>query len=658
MPPILSDPNYPQLQSSPVLGKDLGYSYPNDLDLRPSSDLHKNLVGMLFQSALESRRFIQDRETTWRKLERNLTAYVPLSQVEQNLKLRDPRKPVSIVVPLSFATLETLLTSLLSYCMRDPVFAYRGVDDQDVLGAALIETLVQMQVKRNKISLSLYYQLRDALVYGFGAVAPRWQVEYGLVPVTQVVQTLSDPFASILSDVKQNSLVEDIVFEGNVVDNIDPYLYLPDPNVPLSDPQKGEYVGWVQKTNYNALLAQEFENPEDFFNVKYLEGSDSRSSLFLDRTGSGRTPIDKSRTVSTYGRPTDVVWMSRTLIPAQHGLGSRRKPEKWLFGLAGDKVIVYAKPQQLEHGMYPVSCICPDADGHSLLATSRLEIVYGMQEFVDWSISSHITNVRKSLNDMWIVDPMLVNIQDLQDPEPGKLIRTRRSAWGRGVEGGIKQFPVVDVTSQHMQMLPTLADMINRIAGSTDILQGVMRTGGERRSALEAKDARTGALSRIEKIATISMLQGYNDLQRMLASHTQQFMTKDKSLRAIGRLAETLSFELGMPPGSSVLVTPDQLRIDWDYGEGTSSLTSPPDANLLAQALQAGTTNPEINSKVDSVRVYLQLLKAIGIADPLNYLRKGGILPSVNASVQPDTNVAAQAQAGNLLPLSEVSSVS
>ena len=35
---------------------------------------------------------------------------------------------------------------------------------------------------------------------------------------------------------------------------------------------------------------------------------------------------------------------------------------------------------------------------------------------------------------MLVVDPYLVNINDLKDPQPGKLIRLRRPAWGRGVD--------------------------------------------------------------------------------------------------------------------------------------------------------------------------------------------------------------------------------
>jgi hypothetical protein len=53
---------------------------------------------------------------------------------------------------------------------------------------------------------------------------------------------------------------------------------------------------------------------------------------------------------------------------------------------------------------------------------------------------------------MLIVDPSLINMADLEDPKPGKLIRMRRAAWGRGVENAVKQLNVNDITRQHISM--------------------------------------------------------------------------------------------------------------------------------------------------------------------------------------------------------------
>ena len=86
------------------------YEYPDGLDLKPGSPLHKKLVSIVSEYANSSSESIYARRASWKKIERNLTSYIPLDDAEKSLKESDDRKPIRIVIPLSFATLETLLT--------------------------------------------------------------------------------------------------------------------------------------------------------------------------------------------------------------------------------------------------------------------------------------------------------------------------------------------------------------------------------------------------------------------------------------------------------------------------------------------------------------------------------------------------------------------
>ena len=104
----------------------------------------------------------------------------------------------------------------------------------------------------------------------------------------------------------------------------------------------------------------------------------------------------------------------------------------------------------LDHNMYPVSVCAPEFDGYTITPISSLEVIYGLQEILDFLFTSHVANVRKAINDMLIVDPYLINMADLAKPGPGKLIRTRRAVWGRGVENAVKQLAVTDITHNHM----------------------------------------------------------------------------------------------------------------------------------------------------------------------------------------------------------------
>ena len=48
-----------------------------------------------------------------------------------------------------------------------------------------------------------------------------------------------------------------------------------------------------------------------------------------------------------------------------------------------------------------------------------MEILQGMQTIVDWMFNSHVVNVRKAINDVLVIDPYLLNVNDLENVEAG-----------------------------------------------------------------------------------------------------------------------------------------------------------------------------------------------------------------------------------------------
>ena len=206
---------------------------------------------------------------------------------------------------------------------------------------------------------------------------------------------------------------------------MNPYLYLPDINVPIHDPQAGEYVGWVNPTNYMNLLSEE-ETSEDMFNVKYLQDiQHKRTSIFIgDRSGRGTKSGLRSSNVGISGltSETDVIKMFIKLIPRDYGLSPKEYPEIWYFELAADEIIVKAQKANLSHRKFPISVCAPDFDGYSMAPVSRIEMLNGMQGVLDFMFNSHVANVRKAIHDMIIYDPYQVNSEDLTNPTAGKLI--------------------------------------------------------------------------------------------------------------------------------------------------------------------------------------------------------------------------------------------
>lgn len=635
--------------------EDAGYKYPKDLDLRPASQEHQRLLKEVYTRALESSREMSKRYDSWRKVDKTLTAYVKLDETEEHIKSVDDRKPVSIVVPYSYATLETILTYFVTAFLENPIFRYEGSGPEDIVGAILLEKVIEQQTMQFKTALNLHTMFRDSLSYGMGVVTPTWDRKWGWKAVLQDQGFMSALFGRFMNTGKVRGREETILFEGNRLKNIDPYSYLPDPNVPIHEVQQGEYVGWIEQTNYMKLIELE-KNDSDIFNVKYLKGigSGGRSQFNKTKSDSGRS--ERYGSNSAYGsdmatNPIDVVWMYWTLIPKDQKLGSSEYPEKWLLGLAADKVLICAKPLSLNHNMYPVAVCAPDFDGYSATPVSRLELMYGMQEALDWLFNSHVSNVRKAINDMLIVDPSLINMADLEDPKPGKLIRMRRSAWGRGVENAVKQLQVNDITRTHIQDAASIIEYMQRTSAATDSVSGMIRKSGERVTAQESKSTTQNALSRLTKSAKIASLQAMQDIGYMFAVHTQQLMSKDTYVKATGSWADVLKKEYG--DKSRLNVTPFDLIVDYDVVVKDGSTAVGGDIEGWIEIFRIMIQQPQMYQIFDMVRIFKHIARIMGAKDINEFILKQGPVPPVSMSVSSTENIDKGVQQGNIVPIEQ-----
>jgi len=624
------------------------YKYPYGLDLKPDSDFHTKLRSKIWQRAQESRNEICKRFSSWREIDRSLTVYIEPTDEEETVKEKDPSKPISIIFPYSYSMLEALLTYLQMAFIQDPIFQYEGVEDDDTVGAALLELCIRLHCNKNKVPLNLHTMFRDSLAYGVGITIPEWTRRYGKKPV--VHQSVTESVFGA-SSAKYVTMEDAMLFEGNKLSNIDPYMWLPDPSVASSDIQSGEFVGWVDRTNYMKLLSLETEPDSGYFNVKYLkEKKDRRSILALDQSDrqtkhGGSTELNRSMTETV--NPVDSIKMYITLIPKDWELTNSEVPEKWFFELGSDDVIIRCEKADHNHGMYPISVASPEYDGYSITPIGRMEVLYGLQHTLDFLFNSHISNVRKAINDMLVVDPYLVNIEDLKDPKPGKLIRLRRPAWGRGVEKVVQQLVVQDITRLNISDSSYITQWMNQIAGADQAMAGVLRTGGpERLTSAEFQGTRGSAISRLQRIAQIISMQAMHDIGMMFAVHTQQYMQQETYVKIVGRHADALKSIFG-PKRQNAPVSPYDLAINYDLMIRDGSIPGGNFSDTWIELFKTIGTTPELAMQFDVSRIFMYIAHQLGAKNVEDFRR---VTNQIQPQVMPDETVARQVQAGNLIP--------
>ena len=632
--------------------KDFSYKYPNGLDLRPDSTLHKKLRSRIWERANASRAEISKRFSSWREIDKTLTTYIDLSQIkgekEDELKLKDPTKPLSIVFPYSYSMLEALLTYLSSAFFQDPMFQYEGVEDDDTVGAMLMELVIRLHCIKNKVPLAVHTILRDSLGYGVGIGIPEWRRQYGKKVMKASVITQSDLGTETQN---MNQFVPGLLFEGNALSSIDPYMWLPDPSVSSDNIQKGEFIGWIDRTNYMNLLSDEGQPDSGLFNVKYLNSkANKRSTLALDQSDrqtrhGGSTDMHRATTGTT--SPVDRIHMYITLIPKEWKLGNSEEPEKWYFELAGDDIIIACEKADHNHGQYPMAVASPEYDGYSITPIGRIEVLYGLQHTLDFLFNSHVTNVRKAINDMLIVDPYLVNINDLKDPQPGKLIRMRRPAWGRGVTNAVQQLQVNDITRANIGDSTYITQWMDRISGADQSMSGSLRQSGpERLTGAEFSGTRNSAMSRLQRLAMIIGMQFMQDIGTQFAVHTQQYMTQEAYVNVAGRYAEQLmkNFTGGKTRGR---VSPSDLAINYDLIVRDGSIPGGNFNSSWIELFKTIGTSPELNQQFDVVRIFTYIAQQMGAKNVEDFRRN---VNQIQTTTMPDERVMNEVKAGNFIP--------
>lgn len=652
--PLTIDPNsQEQKKQGNLEHQDYPYDYPDNLNLKPGSDLHDKLVSKVMTRARESRRIMSRRHDEWRSIDKTLRAYIPTSLKERkdkddkNDQIDETDMP-NIVMPHSYATLETLLTYMSAAFLQDPIWKFEGVGPEDALGAELMTHLIETHSHRFSHGLALHTQWRDAFAYGIGAITPVWDRKMGYKTVLEDTGFVSWVKGQFFKTGEERAKGEwSTLYEGNRLLNIDPYRLLPDPNTSAHEVQDSEFFGWIDRTNIFELLKREREGNDHIFNARYLRHFDPISNLDVEG-GRGRNESKSSDFVST-NNPCDIVWMYVDLIPEEWDLGRSEFPEKWFLGVAGDRVLVTAMPLGINHDMIPAAVCAPDYDGYSLDPPGRLGIIHDAQKVSDFLVSSHLQNIMKVINDMVVADPSLVNIHDLATPKPGKIIRMRRAAWGRGgIDNAVKQLNVQDVTQNHVADSQFFEGIMRQSTGATDPVQGNIGSRTSRVSASEFQGVRGSSLSRLEKAARTISMQSMIPLGYMMAAHTQQFMEEETYVKAVGEWAEVLKKKYNVQvENDRALIQPNSLIVDYDVAPHDGTIPGSENVETWTQLFQVMANSPEVARNFDIVKIFQHIAHQMGAKN----LEKFTLGQDQPVQIRSDEEVEREVDRGNLTPV-------
>lgn len=600
---------------------------------------------------------------------------------DEDKKAAERGEPIKIIYPVTYAQIQTMLAALATIFDKKPFYELDGRQPQSHKNAKVVELELDYQLEQASFTLMLYQWTQDMLKYGFGAIFPGWRKEESYVTKRGLIPALGAMFGI--------DPTEKIVgFEGCSLEVADPYEFLFDPSVSVGNIQRGQFVIQRWKRSYNELLMmqdQSQENPdaEQYFNVDKIP---ERQTSFLDKSkGRERDSLSEdAKNAIIHGKAdvkgSDMVRLDSVfvkLVPKDYELAELSRLQIWKITLANDSTIIQAEPSRFEHGQFPVAIIEYNPDQHELVNDGLAQVIDGMQNYLNWLLNTNMTNVRKVINDVLIVDPAAFDINDLNER---KSILKLKSTAKLGIDRYIKQLDVRDVTAGHIGNSEFIFNFIQKTTGLNDNTMG--QQTGTVRTATENANINRLAAGRITLLAKLMWDQGLRPLGKQLIQNTQQFSSGERLMKVTGGFAESV----GMVPQ---LLEPGLLKVGPANLQGFFSIamleaSTPSDKMVMASQLKeivmAMMQSPQAMMLAQAVginipQVLVQMLQGMGIRNTTDLMRppppdvqaqmmqimqmmmggqgegKNGGARGVNVTVGGDEQVMRAAEQGRIQPI-------
>lgn len=629
-------------------------------------EMHQKLLKELRARKDFSLEYCKDRHEDWDRVREHKNMYVNLTRParagDRSQIFGEQEMPFerSVVIPLTKATLEVLITQIMSvYGSRNPMSQIQSAPGGNPIRAKLIEAMIAYDNAQSRAFSSMYAMFSDALSYGNGFMYNSWEIEEGITYEFEPMNIGGVPpelQRAILGPLAYTPIRKiGVKREYDKWTPISAYDALPDPRVSMFDLQQGEFFGHMWKSSVYALKKREGEKGP-YFNVDKIPKrstsnyGDKRRSSSPDPFNSASEADPKellSSDTPNFVEMTTMVW---ELIPYDFGLGDSEYPEKWVFAWAEDKVIVRAHPLINKHQNFPYVCAEPEPNFFDTFSPGTLELIEPLQRFINWLYNSHIENITRVLNNQYVYSPQFIEEMDLEFGGPGENIRMTQEAAEMMLNGEIQdirqflfQMPVTDVTGpSYMAAIQYTYQMAQVLTGANDPLSGIQLP--TQRSATEVGTITAQATQRMAITARLMDESAMQELIQQTIHNRQQFTSIGRYYEIVGRMAE----EIGM---DSMFADLESIQGEFKYKPITGILPEDPSrsaanwTNLMAAAGQLPMLQqPGPDGKMLDFRsIFNTIAEKSGISNIDDYY--------MDVQVMPDQQVQQQLQAGNLAPM-------
>ena len=533
-------------------------------------------------------------------------------------KTGDKTKLQNMQVPMVMEDVETAVGFLANvYCFDYPMFKFVADPGKQDLALQWNTLVGEDQVYFSWVN-EFITAFRNTAKYNFGPVEVDWCKRIKYKPVNGTGE----------NGVK----LEQMVWEGNRIRGLDPYNLVYDPRVAIHKVHEdGEFIGYIEhmsriklKMFLASLGAERLKNDVLAFESGDWAGCSYyiptiNPNVFLKNNNWLQGNFDWTKWAFGYAQDHiayknmyTVYTLYARIMPYEFGIHvpNDQTPDIWKL-IAVNGVVVYAKPMVNAHDLFPIIIVQSQTDNLSLSHQNKAqaENQVPFQDMVSALWNARLQSARRRVTDRMIYNPLLIDPDHINSPNPSAKIPIRPTAYGRKLEEAVYQIPFQDDNAQYfIQEANGVAEWGMRAQGRNRVNLGQFQKGNKLQSEFDTVMANAGARDRTQ--AVLWEVNGMQHIKTIIKDNYLQFTPKGtKYNRAEEKLVE---------------IDPIQLRkeqAEFEVGDGLLPAQKIAKTDVMQEFFQTLGASPQLAAAYDLGPMFSYFMKVQGV-DKLSKFEK------------------------------------
>lgn len=588
-------------------------------DVLVVNDKSQERIAQFMKSCYTIRDEGWQNRTRFEEIDRNYMREQDFSLEQQKAKIANKKGDVTklqnMQVPLVMESVENAASFLSNVFLLDhPMFRF-GADPSKEDLALMWNTLVgEDQVNFNWVG-EFNQAFRLGAKYNFAPIEVEWkkQIKYKVVN----------------GEGSGGAKLEQIVQEGNCVSALDPYNVIYDPRCPIHKVHmEGDFVGYIsQLTRMNAkrYLAElgdsRLKNDVKAlqtanWDVEYYVPSLNPDVILRNKNWSDtgfnwmNWATDTAQGHIRYQNMYTRVILYARIMPYEFGIQAPKDqtPDIWKL-VAINGVMVYAQPMVNAHDFLPIIINQPLTDnlGHQTKSLAENQLPFQYMTSALWNAT--LASARRMLTDRMLYNPLLVDPDHINSPNPAAKIPIRPTAYGRKLEEAVYQLPFDDSNSARwLQEADKVGAWGLRANGQNNTSVGQFQKGNKLQDEFNQTMANAGSRERTQAIMWETY--GMHPIKTIMKSNYLQFTPKGT--------------KYNREEERTVDINPTELRkaeSDFLVGDGLLPIQKMMNSDVMNAAFQTMGAVPEIAAGYEMPDLFAYMMKLNG-ADKLAQFQK------------------------------------